>query len=291
MKTYNPKDWYSFFRLDRADTLKKLYKLIIGIALYSWLIAYLELEYFRLAKNSFVSNITIMHTLLSFAISMLLVFRTNTAYDRWWEGRKLWGTLVNTSRNLAIKMNAILDPHDYTNRKFFKKIIPMYASVLAHHLDSERTRLALDESEHPELAHLDNNKHVPNQVAAVLLTRVNRLYLDGMIKGDQLIIINHELETFTNVCGACERIKNTPIPYSYSTFLKRFIFIYVMTLPFSLVFSLGYLVIPVVSLIFYVLATLELIAEEIEEPFGGDANDLPTQKIADNIRKHIAEVL
>jgi ion channel-forming bestrophin family protein len=291
MKTYNPKDWYSFFRLDRADTLKKLYKLIICIALYSWLIAYLELEYFRLAKNSFVSNITIMHTLLSFAISMLLVFRTNTAYDRWWEGRKLWGTLVNTSRNLAIKMNAMLDPQDYPNRKFFKKIIPMYASVLAHHLNSEQTRLALDEKDHPELAHLDKNKHVPNQVAAVLLARVNRLYLDGIIKGDQLIIINHELETFTNVCGACERIKNTPIPYSYSTFLKRFIFIYVMTLPFSLVFSLGYLVIPVVSLIFYVLATLELIAEEIEEPFGGDANDLPTQKIADNIRKHIAEVL
>ncbi|RYY31619.1 MAG: hypothetical protein EOO04_00390 [Chitinophagaceae bacterium] len=291
MKTYNPKDWYSLFRIDRADTLKKLYKLILVIALYSGLVAYLELEYFQLAKNSFVSNITIMHTLLSFAISMLLVFRTNTAYDRWWEGRKLWGTLVNTSRNLAIKMNAILDPQDQTNRKFFKKIIPMYASVLSHHLNSEQTRLALDESDHPELSHVDNNKHVPNQVAAILLARVNRLYLDGILKGDQLIIINHELETFTNVCGACERIKNTPIPYSYSTFLKRFIFIYVMTLPFSLVFSLGYLVIPVVSMIFYVLATLELIAEEIEDPFGGDANDLPTQKMADNIRKHVSELL
>lgn len=291
MKTYNPKDWYSLFRIDRADTLKKLYKLILVIALYSGLVAYLELEYFQLAKNSFVSNITIMHTLLSFAISMLLVFRTNTAYDRWWEGRKLWGTLVNTSRNLAIKMNAMLDPQDQTNRKFFKKIIPMYASVLSHHLNSEQTRLALDESDHPELSHVDNNKHVPNQVAAILLARVNRLYLDGILKGDQLIIINHELETFTNVCGACERIKNTPIPYSYSTFLKRFIFIYVMTLPFSLVFSLGYLVIPVVSMIFYVLATLELIAEEIEDPFGGDANDLPTQKMADNIRKHVSELL
>ncbi len=291
MKTYNPKDWYSLFRIDRADTLKKLYKPIVGIALYCWLIAYLELEYFRLAKNSFVSNITIMHTLLSFAISMLLVFRTNTAYDRWWEGRKLWGTLVNSSRNLAIKMNAILDSEDQSNRKFFKKIIPMYASVLAHHLNSEQTRLALDEKEHPEFSHLDNNKHVPNQVAAVLLARVNRLYLDGVIKGDQLIILNHELETLTNVCGACERIKNTPIPFSYSTFLKRFIFIYVMTLPFSLVFSLGYLAIPVVGLIFYVLATLELIAEEIEDPFGGDANDLPTEKMAINIRKHVGELL
>ena len=291
MKTYNPKDWYSFFRLDHADTLKKLYLLIIFVAAYSWLVVFLEIEYFRLLTNSHVSNITIMHTLLSFAISMLLVFRTNTAYDRWWEGRKLWGTLVNTSRNLAIKLNAILDPGDHANRKFFRKCITMYASVLSHHLDSEQTRLALDEKEHPELAHLDNNKHVPNQVAGVLIGRINRLYEEGKIKGDQLIIINHELETFTNVCGACERIKNTPIPFSYSTFLKRFIFIYVVTLPYSLAFSLGYLTVPVVALIFYVLATLELIAEEIEDPFGSDSNDLPTQKIADNIRKHVGEIL
>ncbi|HTF29146.1 MAG TPA: bestrophin family protein [Flavitalea sp.] len=291
MKTYNPKDWYSFFRLDHADTLKKLYLLIIFVAAYSWLVVFLEIEYFRLLRGSYVSNITIMHTLLSFAISMLLVFRTNTAYDRWWEGRKLWGTLVNTSRNLAIKLNAILDPGDHANRKFFRKCITMYASVLSHHLDSEQTRLALDEKEHPELAHLDNNKHVPNQVAGVLIARINRLYEEGKIKGDQLIIINHELETFTNVCGACERIKNTPIPFSYSTFLKRFIFIYVVTLPYSLAFSLGYLTVPVVALIFYVLATLELIAEEIEDPFGSDSNDLPTQKIADNIRKHVGEIL
>jgi len=291
MKTYNPKDWYSFFRLDHADTLKKLYLLIIFVAAYSWLVVFLEIEYFRLLTNSYVKNITIMHTLLSFAISMLLVFRTNTAYDRWWEGRKLWGTLVNSSRNLAIKLNAILHPGDQANRKFFRKSITMYASVLSHHLDSEQTRLALDEKEHPELAHLDKNKHVPNQVAGVLIGRINRLYEEGKIKGDQLIIINHELETFTNVCGACERIKNTPIPFSYSTFLKRFIFIYVVTLPYSLAFSLGYLTVPVVALIFYVLATLELIAEEIEDPFGSDSNDLPTQKIADNIRKHVGEIL
>ncbi|RYY12039.1 MAG: hypothetical protein EOO04_34205 [Chitinophagaceae bacterium] len=291
MKTYNPKDWYSFFRIDKADTLKKLYLLIIFVCLYTWLISYLELEYFQLSKNSKVSNLTILHTLLSFAISMLLVFRTNTAYDRWWEGRKLWGSLVNSSRNIALKLNAILDISDQSNRKFFRKSIAMYASALSHHLASEHTRLALDETEHPELAYLDNNKHVPNQVAGFLIGRINDLYREGKITGDQLIILNHEMESFTNVCGACERIKNTPIPFSYSTFLKRFIFIYVMTLPFSLVFALGYLSIPVVGLIFYVLATLELIAEEIEDPFGSDSNDLPTQKIADNIRKHVSEIL
>jgi putative membrane protein len=85
--------------------------------------------------------------------------------------------------------------------------------------------------------------------------------------------------------------KNTPIPYSYSAFLKKFIFIYVVTLPFGYVFSLGYFVIPVIAFIFYVIASLELIAEEIEDPFGTDANDLPIDKIAKNIEWNVHEII
>jgi putative membrane protein len=117
------------------------------------------------------------------------------------------------------------------------------------------------------------------------------LYEEGKIKGDQLIVLNNELQSFTDICGACERIKNTPIPFSYSVFIKKFIFFYVMTLPFPLVLSLGYIAIPVVAFIFYVLASLELIAEEIEDPFSGDENDLPTGKMASNIKKHVVEIL
>lgn len=292
MVTYNPKDWFTFiFRFHKADTLRKLAPLILAISAFTWLVAYLELEYFNLSENSHVKNITVMHTLLSFVISMLLVFRTNTAYDRWWEGRKLWGSLVNNSRNLAIKLHSMLASDEEVHRSFFRKAIPMYASVLSHHLRSELTRLALDEHEHPELKHLDDNKHIPNQVAILLIQRVNNLYKEGKITDGQLIVLNNELQSFTDICGACERIKNTPIPFSYSTFLKKFIFFYVMTLPLSFVILLGYIAIPVVAFIFYVLASLELVAEEIEDPFGGDANDLPTEKMAQNIKKHIAEIL
>ncbi|MDX2045668.1 MAG: bestrophin family ion channel, partial [Chitinophagaceae bacterium] len=136
-----------------------------------------------------------------------------------------------------------------------------------------------------------DDKHAPNHVASLIIQKVNRLYEEGKIKGDQFIILNPELLSFTDICGACERIKNTPIPYSYSLFIKKFIFFYVMTLPFGFVFSLGYYVIPVVAFIFYVLASLELIGEEVEDPFGGDANDLPTEKIAENIKKHVGELI
>lgn len=292
MFTYNPKDWFKFiFFFRRSDAIKKLLPAIISLALFTWLVAWLELKYLILSETEAVKNISLMHSMLTFVISMILVFRTNSAYDRWWEGRKLWGSLVNNSRNLAIKLNGMLLREDKYNRNFYSKYISLYASVLAHHLQSEVTRLALDENEHPELAEIDKNRHVPNQVAALIFQRTNRLYEEKKISGDQLIILNGELLSFTDICGACERIKNTPIPFSYSIFLKRFILIFIITLPFGFVLSLHYWAIPAVAIIFYALAGLEVIAEEIEEPFGGDANDLPIMKIAEGIKKHVAEIL
>ncbi|MEZ7506719.1 bestrophin family protein [Flavobacterium sp. Arc2] len=285
MITYNPKDWITFiFRFHKADTFRQLIPMMIFIGAYSAAIAYLEIEYWDLPEDSHVKNISIMHGMLGFVISLLLVFRTNTAYDRWWEGRKIWGSLVNNSRNLAIKLSAILT--DESDRAFFRKIIPSYASILNKHLKDEETSKQLFDD-----IVIEHHKHRPNQVAKVLFYKINDLYNSRKITGDQLIILNHEIQSFTDICGACERIKNTPIPYSYSAFLKKFIFFYVMTLPFGYVFNLGYYVIPVVVFIFYVLASLELIAEEIEDPFGNDANDLPTKKIAENIKRHVEELL
>ena len=287
MVSYNTKDWFTFiFRFHKADTFRTLMPIMFAIGLYSGIIGYLEVEYLKLADNSYVKNITIMHGMLGFVISLLLVFRTNTAYDRWWEGRKMWGALVNNSRNLAIKLSIIL--HDEKDRKYFRKMIPGYASILHKHLNDEDTSKQLFENVDLEI---DHHKHKPNQVAKMLFQKINDLYDSKKITGDQLIILNEEIKSFTDICGVCERIKNTPIPYSYSAFLKKFIFFYVMTLPFGYAFSLGYYVVPVVVFIFYVLASLELIAEEIEDPFGSDANDLPTDKIAENIKKHVEELI
>jgi len=294
MISYNPKEWFTFiFRFHKADTFRKLFPLIIAICLYSGLIAFLETSYFKLAETSHVKNIPVMHSLLGFAISMLLVFRTNTAYDRWWEGRKLWGGLVNNSRNLAMKLSVMLPETDQEQRTFFRKIIPAYAFALHKHLKSENTRLALfEEDEHHHLIkHIDKDKHVPNQISLLMYKHIHQLYKEGKLSGDQLIVLNTELQSFTDICGACERIKNTPIPYSYSVFIKKFIFFYITTLPFGYVFNLGYYVVPVVAFVFFVLASLELIAEEIEDPFGNDDNDVPTDKIALNIHKHIAEII
>ncbi|GAA0877692.1 bestrophin family ion channel [Algoriphagus jejuensis] len=293
MKVYDNKNWWQFlFLITKSDTLSKLAPLILLLMVYSLGVAYAELHYFKVTADSWVKNLPQMHSLLSFVISMLLVFRTNTAYDRWWEGRKLWGQLVNTSRNLAIKIAAVTDSKDEEIRKFFRRAIPIYAFALKDHLQSKQTQYSLHEGEIEGLpAKVDVEKHVPNQIAKSLFAKVNLLYQGGKITGDQLIVLNGELSAFTDICGACERIKNTPIPYSYSVFIKKFIMLYTLTLPIGYAYLLGYLAAPIVGFVFYVLASLELIAEEIEEPFGTDENDLPMGKMSENIQRHVGEIL
>jgi len=287
MVQYNPKDWITFiFKFHKSDTFRQLIPMMLLIGAYSAAVCFFEIHYFKLKEDSHVKNISIMHTTVGFVLSLLLAYRTNTAYDRWWEGRKLWGSLVNNSRNLAIKLSAILE-HD-ADKNYFRKVIPGYASILAKHLTNDKVGNELFDGLNIEIEH---NKHRPNQVAKMIFHKINDLYKTNKISGEQLIILNSEIQSFTEVCGACERIKNTPIPYSYSAFIKKFIFFYVMTLPFGFVFSLGYYIVPVVIFIFYVLASLELIAEEIEDPFGIDENDLPVSKIAGNIKKHVEEIL
>lgn len=292
MINYNPRGMFPFiFRFHKADTVRRLFPVIIFVSLYSWLVSYLQLEYLHMELGSHVKNITIMHSLLGFAISMLLVFRTNTAYDRWWEGRKLWGALVNNSRNLAIKLNSFLPHDDVQNRLFFKKLITLFADELRQHLLNERTRLSLDEEPHPEIPDFDTSKHIPNQVMTLLMNKINLLHRDGKITDYQLLMLNPELSSFLDITGACERIKNTPIPYSYSVFIKKFLFFYILSLPLGFPLTLGYFTIPVVAFISYVLGSLEMIAEEIEDPFGKDENDLPMHRMGETISRNVKDIL
>lgn len=290
MIVYNTKEWFGIFRLHKADTFRKLLPLMVFISLYTAAVAFLELHWLQLSHNSHIKNVPLMHSLLGFAISMLLVFRTNTAYDRWWEGRKQWGSLVNCSRNMALKLNMFLPEHDNQNREFFATLIPKFAEAMMHHLRSQAVKFSLDENPHPEIPDFDTSRHVPVQIAGTIFAKTNQMYKDGLISGEQLLFINNDITALMDICGACERIRNTPIPYSYSAFIKKFIFIYVITLPLGYVFSLGYIAVPVVAFIFYVLASLEVVAEEVEEPFGTDNNDLPMERLCLTITRSVTDI-
>jgi putative membrane protein len=226
--------------------------------------------------------------MMAFVLGLFLVFRTNTAYDRWWEGRKMWGSLVNNSRNMAFKVNAFVK--DGNTRTFFRTAIPWYARTIKEHLRQGITSEDQREME-DDVKGMSEFAHKPNALVKEMYERVNLLYTNGGITGDQLFLLDKELKSLSDILGACERIRNTPIPYSYSMYLKKFIFLYTVTLPFGFVGTFGYWTIPVVMIIFYILVSIELIAEEIEDPFGRDDNDLPTDVLCDKIRDNVEEIL
>lgn len=288
MKAYNPKDWFSLIlNFHKSDAFRMLIPAMIGIAALSSLICYLDIE----LKIVTLRSTTVMHSLLGFVISLLLVFRTNTAYDRWWDGRKLWGELVNNSRNLMLKIQAFVPEDKKEIRNNFRILITNYAFALKEHLRGELKAEQLEE--HPALAikDLKTLNHVPNKIALQMYIDSNELVKNNVISAEQLIILNEELRSFTNIAGGCERIKNTPIPYSYSSFIKRIIFIYILTLPFGLMNDLKWATVPIVLFVFYAFAGLELLAEEIEDPFGHEQNDLPTDKLAATIKKNLLEIV
>lgn len=285
MITYNPKDWFNLIiQFHKSDTFRQLLPSIFSIGIYAALIVYGELHFFHLETK----NPTVMHSILGFVLSMLLVFRTNSAYDRWWEGRKMWGSIVNNSRNLGIKL-AVFIPNKQ-DKEELKDLIINYVFSLKNHLRGKYVQDEFIVTRDISLAAFADAAHKPNLIAKTLMHKINALYKNKDISPEQLIIINDELKSFTDNCGACERIKNTPIPYSYNIFLKKMIFLYIITLPIFFGSEFKYTTIPIAMIVLYVFASIELIAEEIEDPFGEDDNDLPTDDICNRIKNNLNEI-
>lgn len=291
MVAYNPKVWFSLiFHSYSRTVMRTLTPALIIMTLIAAGVCYLLLDVLRFHENDFHTTIA-MHSLLGIVLGLFLVFRTNSSYDRWWEGRKLWGSMVNNTRTLAIKVDAFLDKDDIETRKWFSLMIPNFVFAVKEHLRKGTKLDDLDPVDGQFFEEIQKFKHIPNKLSSMMYNRVNELYKSNKITGEQLFIIDKELKEFIDILGACERIKNTPIPYNYSMYIKKFIFIYLITLPFGFVTTSGYLTIPIVTLVTYILLSVELIAEEIEDPFGRDINDLPTDELAEKIKGNVKEIL
>ncbi|MCH2229376.1 MAG: hypothetical protein MK105_03440 [Crocinitomicaceae bacterium] len=287
MIKYNPKNWFKLiFALHKSDTMRILWKEIIYIVLFTLIISFLLINYFPY-KNQLGALMTV-YSLIGFVISLLLVFRTNTGYERWWEGRKQWGKLVNNSRNLAIKITSIVD--DEEDIAYFKRMLPNFVFAMKEHLRQGVDFGELDLTK-DEIADLADRNHIPNGIVSMLYKRMNKMKKEGKISQEEFITLDTNLNALLDILGACERIKNTPIPYSYSLFIKKFIFIYVTTIPLAFIPTFGYFSVLIAAFIFYVLVSMEILAEEIEDPFGKDANDLPTGELSIKIRDNVREIM
>lgn len=287
MIAYNPKSWIQLiFGFHKSDTFRILWKEILYMGAFTLVLAYVEINYFP--NTAVLEKLISVYSLIGFVISLLLVFRTNTAYDRWWEGRKKWGEIVNDTRNLAVKLSSILLEND--DRAYFSRMISNFVFAMKEQL---RNGVDLDELEltREEKVDLSSQLHIPSAISALLYKKVKQLRKEGKLTDFDFLSIDKNLNGLLDSMGACERIKKTPIPYSYSLFLKKFIFIYVTTLPFAFVNLFGYYSALIATFVFYVLVSMEVLAEEIEDPFGEDDNDLPTDDIALQIKNTVSQLL
>lgn len=287
MIDYNPRNWLTLiFALHKSDTLRMLWKELIYMGIFTLLIAFLKIHFFP--KVDYLDKLIAVYSLIGFVISLLLVFRTNTAYDRWWEGRRKWGELVNDTRNFSVKINAMVSNTD--EKKEFARLIHLFVFSMKEHL---RKGVLIDDLPFTETEkqQLNTSKHIPTSVVGWIYAKIHVLVKEGKLYKEDLIVLDKNLNGFLEACGACERIKNTPIPFSYSLFIKKFIFIYVLTLPLAFVSVFGYLSALIATFVFYVLVSMEVLAEEIEDPFGDDDNDLPTDQLSQKMKEISESIL
>lgn len=241
-----------------------------------------------------VSLPTLSGVVPSIVLGLLLVFRTNTAYERFWEGRKLWGTLVNTVRNFARQIWVSIEEQEPEDRKSKEEILLLlvaFSVATKLHLRAEPVNSDLEALMSPERYYkLKEINHPPLQIAFWIgdylqqqheCDRVNTYQLTGMLK---------LLDTMVDVLGACERILKTPVPLAYSIHLKQLLLIYCLALPFQMVNDFNWWTGFLASLISFTVFGIEEIGIEIENPFGHDPNDLPLDTICNTMHRNIEDL-
>lgn len=264
------------------------YSLILGLIAH-----WLELP------PSFDIGTGISHIILSinFLLSLLLIFRTNAAHDRYWEGRKLWGSLVNTTRNLARGILIVIDEESSTEDNSVKKenmrLIDAFCVAMKIHLRQEEfvqeeLMTLMNSSKYTQLY---NNNHPPLKIIFWIGKYLQEQYSHNRINIYQLNTLHKLVDDLVDILGGCERILKTPAPIAYSLFLKQLLIIYCLILPIELVVHFHFWTIFIMAAFSFILFGIEEIGSELENPFGRDPNDLPLDLICHTISGNIEELI
>ncbi|CAH0998674.1 hypothetical protein LEM8419_00019 [Neolewinella maritima] len=274
--------------LTSSYTMERIIKSVLFLGLYAAAIMTI-IVLFELQEQ--LQMDTAVFSLLGVILSLFLGFRTSTAYDRWWEARKQWGALVNNTRNMAIYVDSMWPASDTGIRRFMAKHIANFCLSLSEHLRDGTKLDKLIYLAPEEEAYYTTKDHIPNFIALRIFQRMAAAHREGTINEGDYINIKAQHQSLLDILGACERIKKTPIPFSYAVYLKVFVSAYCLLLPFGLVEPFGWAAVPITMLISFALLGIELMGEEIEDPFGLDCNDLPTGDMAHTIKRNVFELL
>ncbi|MDB5109047.1 MAG: hypothetical protein JWR67_161 [Mucilaginibacter sp.] len=231
-------------------------------------------------------------TLFGIALALFLGFRNNASYERFWEGRRLWGALLNDTRSLARQALTIsgYDPDSKEVNTFINYLIS-FTYALKHQLRNTDASADLKERLSPLLhIKLSKAKYKPILIMKEMSVWVQNAKIDGRIDSIVQTAFDNNFDKLSDIVGGCERIASTPIPYTYRVLLHRTVYLYCFLLPFGFVESLGWFTPLIVVFIAYTFVALEAIADEIEEPFGTEPNDLALNEMTRMIENTLLEM-
>ncbi|MBP5972926.1 hypothetical protein HW132_09320 [Brasilonema sp. CT11] len=281
--------WFRFALQIKGSVVPKIYKRVISIGLFGVIISILYYNKLPVSQPIFAGIVP------SIILSLLLVFRTNSAYERFWEGRKLWGSLVNVSRNLTRGIWITVkeqSPDDRVEKEAILRQVIAFAFALKLHLRAEpvNNELAPLLSE-IQYSKLKNINHPSLEIAFWIGDYLQHQHERGCLNIYQLTALHQLVDKLIDILGGCERILKTPLPIAYTIHLKQLLLIYCLSLPFQLVKGAGLWTGAIVALISFTLFGIEEIGIEIENPFGYDANDLSLNTICNTIKGNIEDFM
>lgn len=228
------------------------------------------------------------HGLVGPALALLLVFRTNTANDRYWEGRRIWGGIVNTSRNLRRKADALFKDEPALADRLREWTIAWFWAARTHLVDEKSL------GPQPELSSEDQARalaapHIPTFIASEMSNIIADARRRNLIGDIHQQMLDADIQALTDHVGACERIDSTPLPYAYAVHLRRALLIYCVTIPFALVHTFGEWTVVPSLIVSYILIGIEEIGTEVEAPFGRKHNDLPLDRLCQRLEANLRE--
>lgn len=281
--------WFKLALQLKGSVLTAIYPRVLLCGIFGFLVSILY--YFKLP----VSQPVLGTIIPSIVLGLLLVFRTNTAYERFWEGRKSWGAIVNTIRNLSRQIWVSVDektPKDRIDKIDALKLLVAFAVGMKLHLRGEPINSELEElipaSKFDKLKIMN---HPPLEIAFWISDYLQQQYHRNFLNSYQLTGMQNLLNNLVDNLGSCERILKTPIPLAYAIHLKQLLLIYCLLLPFQIVKDMGWMTGFFVALVSFTLLGIEAIGLEIENPFGYDANDLPLDTICNNMKRNIDDLM
>lgn len=286
MIQYDPKNWLKVIFRVRGSVLPRLLPRIVAAAGIGLLASVLLKEHgFKIPA--------VTHTLMGAALGLLLVFRTNASFDRWWEGRKLLGSMVNRSRDLVRQAKTLVADPSGKDALEVQRLVSAFYALMRQHLRGERDLDKIEGLTKEELAALEHVKNRPAVMGQWISAVLVRFADEGKLTEQRLQAMDANLTSFNDALGACERILRTPVPFAYAQHIKIFVTLFCLTAPFAMAETMRWYTSVASAVLSFAMFGIDELGVEIEDPFGYDPNDLPLDAVGHTIdatTKEIAEV-